>query len=100
MGDQNQLPPFSNFSNSEDGNTTASQSLMQRVVRAREAGSMAAPFHFLDEQYRMHPHMSALVSQLFYEGPSRAKSASRSLRRALLVPQVNPGSLYRCSKGT
>ena len=33
-------------------------------------------------------------------GPSRAKSASRSLRRALLTPQANPGSLYRCGKRT
>ena len=33
-------------------------------------------------------------------GPSRAKSASRSLRRALLMPQVNTGSLYRCGKRT
>ena len=32
-------------------------------------------------------------------GPSRAKSASRSLRRALLTPQVNTGSLYRCGRG-
>ena len=31
-------------------------------------------------------------------GPSRAKSASRSLRRALLLPQTNPGSLYRRAK--
>ena len=30
--------------------------------------------------------------------PSRAKSALRSLRRALLMPRVNPGSLYRCGK--
>ena len=30
------------------------------------------------------------------EVPSRAQSASRSLRRALVMPQVNPGSLYRC----
>ena len=29
-------------------------------------------------------------------GPSSPKPASRSLRRALLTPQVNPGSLYRC----
>ena len=28
----------------------------------------------------------------------RAQSASRSLRRALLMPQVNAGSLYRCAK--
>ena len=27
-------------------------------------------------------------------GPSRAQSASRSVRRALLTPQVHPGSLY------
>ena len=33
-------------------------------------------------------------------GPSRAKSASRSLRRALLTRQVNPGSRYRCGKRT
>ena len=32
-------------------------------------------------------------------GPSREKIASRSLRRALLMPQVNTGSLYRCGKG-
>ena len=33
-------------------------------------------------------------------GPSRAKSAPRSLRRALLTPQVNAGSLYRCGNRT
>ena len=33
-------------------------------------------------------------------GPSSPKNASRSLRRALLVPQVNTGSLYRGGKGT
>ena len=33
-------------------------------------------------------------------GPSREKSAPRSLRRALLMPQVNPGSLNRCGKRT
>ena len=30
----------------------------------------------------------------------QAKSASRSSRRALLTPRVNPGSLYRCGKRT
>ena len=34
------------------------------------------------------------------DGLSRAKSASRSLRRTLKTPQVNPGSLYRCGKRT
>ena len=31
-------------------------------------------------------------------GPSSPKSASRSLWRALLMPQVNSGSLYHCGK--
>ena len=31
-------------------------------------------------------------------GPSRATSASRSLRRALLTPQLKAGSLYRGGK--
>ena len=31
-------------------------------------------------------------------GPCSPKPASRSLRRALLTPQVNSGSCYRCSK--
>ena len=35
-----------------------------------------------------------------WHGPSRAQSASRSLRRALLMPPVNTGSLYRCGKRT
>ena len=34
------------------------------------------------------------------QGPSRAKSASRSVRRALLMSQANPRSLYRCGKRT
>ena len=33
-------------------------------------------------------------------GPSGATSASRSLRRALLTPQVNAGSLYSCGRST
>ena len=33
-------------------------------------------------------------------GPSRAKSASRSLRRALLISQVKAGSLYRRGERT
>ena len=33
-------------------------------------------------------------------GPSRAKSASRSVRRALLTSQIKAGSRYRCGKRT
>ena len=35
-----------------------------------------------------------------YIGPSSPKNASRSLRRALLMLQVNTGPLYRGGKGT
>ena len=36
------------------------------------------------------------------KGPSGAHNlfASRSVRRALLTPRLNPGSLYRCGKST
>ena len=33
-------------------------------------------------------------------GPSSRNPASRSVRRALLTPQVKPGSRYRCSRST
>ena len=32
--------------------------------------------------------------------PERNLFASRSVRRALLTPQANPGSLYRCGERT
>ena len=40
------------------------------------------------------------TSSSWAAGPSRAKSASRSLRRALLMPQANTGSIYRCGERT
>ena len=43
--------------------------------------------------------MGAIICIEFL-GPSRAKPASRSLRRVLLTPQVNPVSLYRYGKRT
>ena len=42
----------------------------------------------------------AHAESLARNGPSRAKSASHSFRRALLMPQVNTGSLYRYGKRT
>ena len=43
----------------------------------------------------------AKVLELTYDGASSQNPfASRSARRALLTPQVNPGSLYRRGKGT
>ena len=44
---------------------------------------------------------STNATQYLYPfGPSGAKSASCSVRRALLMPQIKTGSLYRCGKRT
>ena len=44
---------------------------------------------------------SSQFSAATHSGPSYpALFASRSVRRALLTSQVNPGSLYRCSRST
>ena len=43
---------------------------------------------------------AGIIPLLCFGGPSRAKSASRSLRRALLMPWVNAGSRYRRGKRT
>ena len=43
---------------------------------------------------------ASALQKLLEEGPSRANFTSRSVRRVLLMPQVNPGSPYRCGKRT
>ena len=86
----------------------------------RSGGFKACVFTFLDQaivgHWRIHqdlacaanPAAAAAASELptgrglkpCKFGPSRANPAPRSLRRALLVPQVNTGALYRCGKRT
>ena len=46
------------------------------------------------------PPPIAAAAALIHVARPQQKIASRSLRRALLMPQVNPGSLYRCGKRT
>jgi|LauGreDrversion4_2_1035121.scaffolds.fasta_scaffold01480_2 hypothetical protein len=60
IGDQNQLQPFSHTSN--DGE--ALDGFFQRVVKALGKGGVP----MLKEQYRMHPDICGLVSELFYAG--------------------------------
>ena len=45
---------------------------------------------------RLHEHLERDDAGSVLARPSRANSAPRSLRRALLTPQVNPGSFCRC----
>ena len=63
----------------------------------------------LDDLHALSPRLLQLVGKFdslrFMDwtatnGTSRAKSASRSLRRALLTPQVNPESLCRRGRRT
>ena len=49
----------------------------------------------MDTLTSLYNWASLVGALIFVTGPSRAKSASRSLRRALLMSQVNTGSLYR-----
>ena len=46
------------------------------------------------------PYIGCFFPPAADPGPSRAKSAPRSLRSALLIPKVNTGSFYRCGKRT
>ena len=88
-----------------------------RHVRERGAGShvrahltCAPPCHGTGFGERMilssHPGTTVFRrSQVLLglhqpQGPPRTRLAPRSLRRALLTPQANPGSLYRCGKRT
>ena len=71
--------------------------------------SLLQPGCALDDLHALSPRLLQLVGKFdslrFMDwtatnGTSRAKVASRSLRRALLTPQVNPGSRYRCGERT
>ena len=64
------------------------RSLMQRVM---DAGS-ASRFFFLEEQYRMHPAISAFPSRRFYSG--RLKDASVCASRPCLFSDTGGGSAW------
>ena len=78
-------PNVSSMASSKINLTTMSPSLLADLLASHTGVDIAAAQNILETTPM---------------GPSREKSASRSLRRALLTPQVNPGSLYRCAKRT
>jgi hypothetical protein len=69
VGDQNQLQPFTLARDAQDG-------FFQRAVRA--LGSV----RMLEVQYRMHPDIAALVSELFYGGRLSTDPGVADARRA------------------
>ena len=69
-----------------------SAAVISAVLVNKNADAVGAPLPFL-----LHPTFGCNFAD---HRPSRAKSASRSVRRALLTPQVNPGSRYRCGTRT
>ncbi|KAL8988540.1 MAG: hypothetical protein Q9177_002404 [Variospora cf. flavescens] len=62
FGDQKQLGPLILRHHVNEFSQIASQGHMQRQV------GLGQPYLMLTEQFRMHPHISAFVSQRFYEG--------------------------------
>ena len=89
--------PFSDFAFS--GPTWSSLSdLASCAGAAVEVGWSLRAQHGGGYSYRLAPAAGPLTEQTFGQGPCSPKPASRSLRRALLTPQVNSGSFYRCGK--
>ena len=75
---------------------SACKALVAAAVRSNPAGAdillpLPPPSASADRQKRESDAAQARPA---------AESASHSLRRALLMPLVNPGSLYRCGKRT
>ena len=75
----------------------AVQLLQASDCSSQRGAALALTLHSLRLRRASTPGGSRQTSAA---GPSRANFASRSLRRALLMPQVNTGSLYRCGKRT
>ena len=80
-------PKFLFFSN-----PAATSRTKMTVRRSTDAGRSWPLSHVV------HPEGSAYSCMTEMPRPVRANSAPRSLRRALLTPQVNPGSRYRCGR--
>lgn len=60
VGDHKQLKPFSLFQEKTLLGTNHNRSLLERCIDASNN------YHFLSEQYRMHPRIAAYVSDAFY----------------------------------
>jgi hypothetical protein len=77
IGDQNQLQPFSHTKDDQDEKPDG---FFQRAVKALDK-----KVPMLKEQYRMHPAISDLVSNLFYRG--ELTTAPSILERRMAVPR-------------
>ena len=82
------------------GRAHCAELLVVRVRRVVQQRRERVP-HVKCPQCAQRVHLSrgmhAIVS--LFTGYSR-KPASSSVQRSLLMPQVDPGSLYRCGEGT
>lgn len=75
IGDQNQLVPFSYLADAKPGRAQkslagATTGVFQRLVKVVGPG-----VPMLKEQYRMHPRLGQLVSQLFYNSALKTNAA-------------------------
>ena len=80
----------------QDTNTTAPE---QSKVWGKANLTEYRKLGYLPSDVKGQGHVSSTLDYGFAVRPA-AQSASRSLRRALLTPWVNAGSLYRCSRST
>ena len=75
----------------------------QTLVCKLSAAATASPTHLPTAQPTAGPTFGALRAVIrggTLRVARRAPFAPWSVRRALLTPQVNPGSRYRCGKST
>lgn len=78
VGDHKQLKPFSLFDEKTLRGTNHNRSLLERSIDASKH------YHMLSEQYRMHPRISAYVSNAFYMNrlttPASAQIARKNVQ--------------------
>lgn len=65
VGDPLQLPPFTQLRHAQLHGTNHNRSLMERATQTRGGARVG---HLLTTQYRMHPDIAAVMSNLMYEG--------------------------------
>jgi hypothetical protein len=85
-GDLQQNHPFVGSSQQNEFSKTTAISLMQRML------FIGVPSTFLSRQYRMHPHISKLVSEQFYEG--------RLTDDTTVVDRKDKDSIFRAALGS
>lgn len=76
VGDHHQLPPFTKWVGAEAAKYNVS--LMERLARKKPKN---IPSFMLKEQYRMHPSLGKVISDIFYDGNLSTAAMTASARQ-------------------